>query len=694
MSKLTNRSRIYLKKIKAQMGTFVNNPMFQDSVRQATNYALTPENLRPAPVEETTPESSGLDKLEMLSPALKIGMGIKGLVESGRDRRYQKFHEKEYEKDLMERKNQMKSNSFYMTPYTAGRTSDLTMKQGGQVYQQGGTTPMDAFMNFYNTQEQSKKQVLQTLEEGYSDKNEALEAKWRDDRANSWKSIGEGATFAIDAAKQAAGMMMQEGGNVKPNIQKLGKIEFDSNTAINQNGVLTVTDTKTKKDFNVVRNPDGTYGWFNPKKDKIPSQVDYSKKFYKDFINSKQYYKINRVTSEAELEADLIKKDPNFTKKPADIQEMYREGMEWDKAREFEQWKKSELDVIANADVRIQKSPEGGSYSRNKDSVIFIDPTAKEERKYDRQDIITHELSHNKSRDSRSKSNPAGNIHTPHFRGPYDLSTGFDDYMNKNKVETYHDNPNEYKADVNALRFRLMREGIYDPINQDFNKDHLNKIKSNSKLSKDPIIQRFLRLSKDDDAAIKAMNDITQIDDENKYYAQEGGELEGIPESEDLYSENFVSPYEVKEQVENELKTESPGENMQGNTSLMSWLFEETPLETYTVSDIYDAKYSKPAGGEMPISPVLNTLSQLGLKPSSVNTGEHSPNSRHYHNKAVDLGLNTTFGGDQRKMDVFYQYLQSPEGQKMFPGVKVRDERTRPNGQKVWSGSHLHLELN
>ncbi len=392
MSKLTNRSRIYLKKIKAQYGQFVDdsninidpNAVLQPNYQSAYNKVLgsNEQSFSIQPPENQAQENTGLDKLEMLSPALKIGMGIKGLVESGRDRRYQKFHEKEYEKDLMERKNQMKTNSFYMTPYTANKTSDLTMKKGGQVYQQGGTTPMDAFMNFYNQQEQSKKQVLQTLEEGYSDKNEALEAKWKGDRANSWKSIGEGATFAIDAAKKAAGMMMQE-----------------------------------------------------------------------------------------------------------------------------------------------------------------------------------------------------------------------------------------------------------------------------------------------------------------------GGELEGTPESEDLYSENFVSPYEVKEQVENELKTESPGENMQGNSTLMSWLFSEEPLQTYTVSDIYDAKYSKPAGGEMPISPVLNTLSQLGLKPSSVNTGEHNPGSAHYHNSAVDLGLNTTFGGDQRKMDAFYQYLQSPEGQKMFPGVKVRDERTRPNGQKVWNGAHLHLEL-
>jgi hypothetical protein len=392
MSKLTNRSRIYLKKIKAQYGQFVDdsninidpNAVLQPNYQSAYNKVLgsNEQSFSIQPSENQAQENPGLDKLEMLSPALKIGMGIKGLVESGRDRRYQKFHEKEYEKDLMERKNQMKSNSFYMTPYVAGKTSDLTMKQGGQVYQQGGTTPMDAFMNFYNQQEQSKKQVLQTLEEGYSDKNEALEAKWRDDRANSWKSIGEGATFAIDAAKQAAGMMMQE-----------------------------------------------------------------------------------------------------------------------------------------------------------------------------------------------------------------------------------------------------------------------------------------------------------------------GGELEGIPESEDLYSENFVSPYKVKEQVENELKTESPGENMQGNSTLMSWLFEEEPLQTYTVSDIYDAKYSKPAdssNSNIPVKPLVDQFSSLGINVGSINTGTHNPGSKHYSGRAFDIPGSKN--GGKEGLYKIYNYLNSPEGKRQFPNIKVLNEIEKPAG-KVGDANHLHIEL-
>lgn len=51
----------------------------------------------------------------------------------------------------------------------------------------------------------------------------------------------------------------------KPNLQKLGNIEFDSNTAKEgDNGQLIVTDINTGKDFGVVRNKDGSYTWYTP----------------------------------------------------------------------------------------------------------------------------------------------------------------------------------------------------------------------------------------------------------------------------------------------------------------------------------------------------------------------------------------------------------------------------------------------
>jgi hypothetical protein len=59
--------------------------------------------------------------------------------------------------------------------------------------------------------------------------------------------------------KREINKKLQKGGTVKPNIQKLGDIEFDSNTARQSDGYLIVKDNKTGKDFGVVRNSDGSY---------------------------------------------------------------------------------------------------------------------------------------------------------------------------------------------------------------------------------------------------------------------------------------------------------------------------------------------------------------------------------------------------------------------------------------------------
>ena len=93
-----------------------------------------------------------------------------------------------------------------------------------------------------------------------------------------------------------------------------------------------------------------------------------------------------------------------------------------------------------------------------------------------------------------------------------------------------------------------------------------------------------------------------------------------------------------------------------------------------------------------PIMSVVEKLRSMGLKPSSVDSGKHNEGSKHYHGKAVDLGLNTTFNGNVKKMKEFKNWFDS-EGKNHFPGVKLFDETIRPKGQKVWSGAHYHLEL-
>lgn len=176
---------------------------------------------------------------------------------------------------------------------------------------------------------------------------------------------------------------------------------------------------------------------------------------------------------------------------------------------------------------------------------------------------------------------------------------------------------------------------------------------------------------------------------------QEGGEIDQL-DTESLYSADFRSPWENKElieQTENNIKTEDPFFGVETKQIFQDWLFEQEEPKDYFESNQYFDIYGQHSEEQLPIQPVLDRLTQMGLKPSNVNEGKHNVGSRHYSGRALDLGLNTSFGGDQSKMDAFYNFLTSPEGRQMFPEVHVRDERTKPEGQKVWSSPHIHIEL-
>ena len=382
MSKLTNRSQIYLRKIKAQYGEYIDDTDFNTPLH--SNYESAYSNVLNANPQslqvrqEEPKQKDGLSLIEAMSPAYMIGKGIQGVVKAGQNRRLQKFYEKESERDLVDRKEQARANSFYMTPYTTGRTSNPTMKKGGEIYQQGGT-PMDIFTNFYQQQEQTRNNTLEMLRQGYEDKNEDLSQRWRQQKQEGWQSIKQGGTYFIDQAKKAVSMAMQGGGE--------------------------------------------------------------------------------------------------------------------------------------------------------------------------------------------------------------------------------------------------------------------------------------------------------------------------IDETEDLYSDKFVSPHEIKEQVENQLKTESPGEEMKGNSNLLKWLFEEEPLQTYTVSDIYDQKYAQPDSqnnDDIPVRPLVDQFSSMGIQVGSINTGKHNPGSKHYSGRAFDIPGSKN--GGKEGLYKIYNYLNSPEGKRQFPNIKVINEIEKPAG-KTGDANHLHIEL-
>lgn len=79
----------------------------------------------------------------------------------------------------------------------------------------------------------------------------------------------------------------------------------------------------------------------------------------------------------------------------------------------------------------------------------------------------------------------------------------------------------------------------------------------------------------------------------------------------------------------------------------------------------------------------LTTLVQkYGLPITSTDGGTHNVGSKHYQGLAIDTGVN---GVDDKKIALWNQQLQ-PQG------YRILDERTRPAGQKVWTGPHLHWE--
>lgn len=71
-----------------------------------------------------------------------------------------------------------------------------------------------------------------------------------------------------------------------------------------------------------------------------------------------------------------------------------------------------------------------------------------------------------------------------------------------------------------------------------------------------------------------------------------------------------------------------------------------------------------------------------GFNVTSTTGGKHNKGSKHYQGLAVDVGVNG-------KSDAAIQAFMEAAAE---AGIKVVDERSRPSGQAVWGGAHLHLE--
>lgn len=71
-----------------------------------------------------------------------------------------------------------------------------------------------------------------------------------------------------------------------------------------------------------------------------------------------------------------------------------------------------------------------------------------------------------------------------------------------------------------------------------------------------------------------------------------------------------------------------------------------------------------------------------GFNVTSTTGGTHNVGSAHYAGRAVDVSVR---GKSDEEVEEFIRAMEKR-------GLTVHDERTRPPGQKVWSGPHIHVE--
>jgi len=83
-----------------------------------------------------------------------------------------------------------------------------------------------------------------------------------------------------------------------------------------------------------------------------------------------------------------------------------------------------------------------------------------------------------------------------------------------------------------------------------------------------------------------------------------------------------------------------------------------------------------------PLDRLTTFAEDRGLTITSTTSGRHNPGSKHPKGEAIDV----------RTKDQSPEALNAAMEQAAALGYRVRDERQRPPGQRVWGGPHLHLE--
>ena len=308
--------------------------------------------------------------------------------------------------------------------------------------------------------------------------------------------------MALRKVKYADGGLL----STPPNIQKLGNIQFDSNTAIqNKNGSLQVKDLTSGKNFAVVRKQDGSYDFLkeeNPVEDNSSKTVQ---EFYKSQIASDDY--INRFSDKN------VPNKEDIIKKAADgISKVY----------------------ATSTDSPLKYGSFSTPYTENPEkNIVIVDKTQAKKFNTSENDILAHEYSHIKDRFLRN---------TFYDNQPTSLKDSYKDAkstdINVKNVKDSHDaSTEEMQSDLDAMRYHLYHNNIishpYKHIEAGSLEEQkiLNAINNNPNINSQHTVKRVKELVKPD-KIINFLNSYSATDapvnnnEQDVKYAALGGNLD------------------------------------------------------------------------------------------------------------------------------------------------------------------------
>ena len=185
---------------------------------------------------------------------------------------------------------------------------------------------------------------------------------------------------------------------------------------------------------------------------------------------------------------------------------------EYAKSPKFkERLKKSSADFAPSTDYTITvdpTSPLDFSHYNSNTKKVRLSTMPDDRIGLDPQVVLAHELSHATRMDIVSDSQ---------------INRVQNEFLKKSLKDKHDASPREYKADLDAVRFLLRRERLYDATTQDFDKGILDKVKK-TPISKDPTFKRLLRNSRGEGSLIKAFNELVDVPEPTQMtIAAEGG---------------------------------------------------------------------------------------------------------------------------------------------------------------------------